>query len=82
VLSYEQLEVSHNSQLWLLGAAAAALQDGNPNRAARALDAFKTAVSPSVFEALLADPFFEPYREDPAIRAFFLAQSGSPFQEP
>lgn len=71
VLSYEQLGVSRHSQLWLLGAAAAALKDGNPERAARAISGFKQAAPPDVSNKLLADPFFIPYRENPAIRPFY-----------
>ncbi len=71
IASYEQLGVSRHSQLWLLGAAAVALNDGNSDRAARAFDGFQRAVSPALFSKLLADPFFVPYQNDPAVRMYF-----------
>ncbi len=72
VEAYEQTGISRNAQFWLLGAAAIAMQDGNSVRATRCLEALKLTTAEPLFAELLADPFFDTYRQEPDLRAFFL----------
>jgi tetratricopeptide (TPR) repeat protein len=75
VEAYEKSGINRNAQFWLLGAAAIAMQDGNSIRATRCLEALKlTMAEPLLFE-LLADPFFDPYRQLVEYRALLTAHS-------
>lgn len=71
VNTYEQTQIHAQSNLWLLGAAALAMQDGNFDRAARCLDAFQTVAGSAILAELLADPFFNPYRNEVLLLPFF-----------
>ncbi len=71
VTTYEQTQIHAQSNLWLFGAAALSLQDGNLNRAARYLDAFRNVAGPAILEELLADPFFDPYRNEAVLLPYF-----------
>ncbi len=72
ISTYEQAAITSQKPLWLLGAAALSMQDGDPQKAARYLDSLKFLLTPQQFAELLADPFFEPYQEETALRRHFL----------
>ena len=57
---------------WFLGLAAKLMKDGDFGQARDALATFKQSVPQDVFAELIDDPFFEPYRGQPALQSFFL----------
>ena len=71
VETYEKTGINRNAQFWLLGAAAIAMQDGNSVRASRCLEALKLTTSGPLFVEMLADTFFDSYRDEPGYREFF-----------
>jgi tetratricopeptide (TPR) repeat protein len=71
VQAYEKTGINRNAQFWLLGAAAIAMQDGNTVRATRCLEALKLTLAKPLYMEMLADPFFEPYWQQPEYRPFF-----------
>lgn len=71
VETYEQTGISRNAQFWLLGAAALAMQDGNTIRATRCLEALKLTTAGPLLDELLADPYFDLYRNQADYRPFF-----------
>lgn len=56
--------------MWLMALAAQFMKEGDFGQARDALVAFKTRSSPEVFAELAADPFFDPYRDNPALQSF------------
>ncbi|MEX1119061.1 MAG: tetratricopeptide repeat protein [Terrimicrobiaceae bacterium] len=77
VEAYERTGIRRNAQFWLLGAAAVAMQDGNAVRATRCLEALQVLIAKPLLAELLADPFFDPYRDQPDFQAFFSNSSSS-----
>ncbi len=71
VETYEKTQIHAQANLWLLGAGALALQDGNLNRAARCFDAFQGTAGPAILAELLADPFFNAYRNEVELLPYF-----------
>lgn len=72
ISTYEQAAITSQKPLWLLGAAALSMQDGDPLKAASYLDSLKFLLAPQQFSELLSDPFFEPYQEVSALKRYFL----------
>ncbi len=71
VATYEKTQIHSQANLWLLGAAALSLQDGNFNQATRYFDAFENIAGPAIFAEILADPFFNPYRNEVQLLPYF-----------
>ena len=73
VSTYETAAITSQRPFWLLGAAALAMQDGDPEKAGVYLDSLKALLAPQLFSDLLADPFFDPYRGESALRVYMSA---------
>jgi len=71
IATYEQAQIHAQAGLWLIGAAALSLKDGEFDRAARCFDAFENAAGPAILAELLADPFFIPYRDEVQLLPYF-----------
>ncbi len=71
VANYATVGIKNQADLWLLGAAALALQEGNIPRAAASLGGFQAMVDPQLFGELLGDPFFDPYRNNIELIDYF-----------
>ncbi|MEX1118242.1 MAG: tetratricopeptide repeat protein [Terrimicrobiaceae bacterium] len=71
VASYAAVGIKNQADLWLLGAAALALKDGNIPRADASLGGFQAVVDPQLFSELLGDPFFDPYRNTVELIPYF-----------
>jgi tetratricopeptide (TPR) repeat protein len=76
VSTYESAAITSQRPFWLLGAAALAMQDGDAEKAAGYLDSLEALLTPQLFSDLLADPFFDPYRGESALRVYLSADQG------
>jgi tetratricopeptide (TPR) repeat protein len=68
--TYEQAQIHEQAGLWLLGAAALSLQDGNLKRAAHYIQAFHHIAGSPILAELLSDSFFDPYRDEVALHPY------------
>ncbi len=71
VVNYATVGIKNQADLWLLGAAALALHEGNIPKADASLGGFQALVDPQLFSELLGDPFFDPYRNNIALIDYF-----------
>ena len=71
VANYAVVGIKNQADLWLLGAAALALKEGDVPRADASLGGFQAVVDPRLFSELLGDPFFDPYRNNIDLIEYF-----------
>ncbi len=71
ILGYVKAGIPSQESRWLLPAAAMALKDEKPGLAARFFEAFEQISSASLSAELLADPIFDPYRDEERWRHLF-----------
>jgi len=71
VANYAAVGIKNQADLWLLGAAALALKEGNIPRADASLGGFQAMVDPQLFSELIGDSFFDPYRDNIALIDYF-----------
>lgn len=71
VANYATVGIKNQADLWLLGAAALALKEGDIPKAGASLGGFQAMVDPQLFSELLADPFFDPYRNQVELIDYF-----------
>jgi tetratricopeptide (TPR) repeat protein len=72
VTGFDRVGIVANADRYLLGKAALALHDGDFSAAAQALAEFRSRVAPPLFAVLIQDPYFEPFRGQPAVQRFLL----------
>ncbi len=71
VANYAIVGIKNQADLWLLGAAALALKEGDIPTADASLGGFQVVVDPQLFSELLGDPFFDPYRNNKELIDYF-----------
>jgi tetratricopeptide (TPR) repeat protein len=71
VANYATVGIKNQADLWLLGAAALALKEGDIPRADASFGGFQAVVDPQLFSELLGDPFFDPYRNSAELVEYF-----------
>ena len=72
ILGYVKAGIPSQEPRWLLPAAAMALKDQKPALAANFFEAFERITSTSLSAELLADPIFDPYRDEEQWKHFFV----------
>lgn len=70
--TFELVNGARDPGKYLLGAAALALHEGDVPKAANIFAQLRPLIVPQVFAQLLEDPYFAPYRNEPALLPFFL----------
>jgi tetratricopeptide (TPR) repeat protein len=71
ILGYVQAGIPSQESRWLLPAAAIALKDKKPDLAAKFFESFDRVVSAALSAELLADPAFDPYKNDARWKLLF-----------
>lgn len=70
--SYAALDLDSQRVMWLLGAAALALREGDTARARQSLEDFRQRVPADVFKVLTEDSYFDAYRDKPEYLVSFM----------